>query len=340
MMRHLSTLLAVVLTSLLVTESKSHDVFTNFIRQIQLPDELEWDVNVELVGSQQSELPINPNGARFELWTVKSSPLTSYLLDTTYVNSYIPVCTVTITTEDPYEVIPRTRIDRPFTVTMNVDGLSTDPAAPEAARTVKLLRHVQSYGTGKGNGIDRSQATLLSQGSLDSNGTHTIQIALSAIPGADRTRTRGEERFSVFTLADYQAPESQLDSLFVQVWPLTRVTVDGLSNGDVIKDLAPEVTVTLRDLYPDSFTYAQIYEGAPALGTEGTLIPGASVMIDSSVPKNRKLRIRQWDDVIRHDGTYTIEVLTSTPFGIDRLSYMSFDVKRTIKFNGNVTSIE
>lgn len=339
-MRFLSTTIAVILFSLFATEAKSQNVFTNFIRQIQLPDELEWDVDVDLLGSQQSELPINPHGARFELWTVKSSPLTSYLLDTTYVNSYIPVSEVTITTEDPYEVIPRTRIDRGFSITITVDGLSTDPAAPEAAKSVKLLRHVQSYGTGKGNGIDRSLATLLTQGSLDANGDHTITIPLSAIPGSDRTKVRGEERFSVFSLADYEAPESQLDSHFIQVWPLTRVTIDGLSNGDIIKDLAPEVTVTLKDLYPDSFTYAQIYEGAASLGTGGTLIAGASVMIDSAVPRNRKLRIKKWDDAIRHDGTYTIEVLTSTPFGIDRLSYMTFDVKRTIQFNGNVTSIE
>ena len=61
------------------------DDYTFFIRQIQLQDagELEWDMDVEQQGTDQSALPINPHGARFELYTVKSSPLTSFLLDTT-----------------------------------------------------------------------------------------------------------------------------------------------------------------------------------------------------------------------------------------------------------------
>lgn len=315
--------------------------YTNFIRQIQLPDEAEWDVDVELEGSRESELPVNPNGARFELWTVKSSPLRSYLLDTTYVNSYIPVSEVSITTEDPYDVIPRTRADRPFTVNIAVNGLSSDPDAPAAAQSVKLLRHVQSYGaTGTGIDIDRSQATLVSQGSLDTNGTHQLSYAVTSIPGGNRTKVRGEERFSVFSLEDYQAPESQLDSLFVQVWPVADAEISGLTEGFKIKGRAPDIDITLNDLYPDSSTYAQVYEGTPALDSYGALVPGSSIMVDASVPKDEVLQIRDWDDVIREDGIYTIEVITVTPFGKDRLLYLSFEVERTIRFNGNVTSVE
>ncbi|MCG8601764.1 MAG: hypothetical protein MI807_16610 [Verrucomicrobiales bacterium] len=338
-MSRLFLLLAAV--SLLAGISSAQEVYTNFIRQIQLPDELEWDVDVETEGSQQSELPINPNGARFELWTVKSDPLTSYLLDTTYVNSYIPVSEVTISTEDPYEVIPRTRADRPFSVNIVVDGLSSDPEAPDAAKSVKLLRHVQSYGsTGDGSNINRSQATLLTQGSLDSNGTHTLSYAVTSIPGGDRTKVRGEERFSVFSLEDYEAPESQLDSLFVQIWPMAESVFDGLSGGDIIKGRAPDFSISLIDLYPDSWTYAQVYKGVPQLGVNGTIVPGSTLLVDGTIPRTEELDVTDWDSVIREDGDYTMEIITVTPFGSDRLAYISFTVERTIRFNGNVTSVE
>lgn len=318
-----------------------NDDYTFFVRQIQMPDEGTWDVAVDQQGSQQSPLPINPNGARFELWTVKSNPLTSYLLDTTYVNSYIPVSEVSITSEDPYEVIPRTRADRPFTVTITVNGLSSDPSAPDAAKSVKLLRHVQSYGAnGTGSNINRTQATLVSQGSIDSNGTHTLQYTLNSIPGGDRTKVRGEERFSVFSLADYQAPESQLDSQFIQIWPVASSNIGGLTEGFKIKGNAPRMEIELADLYPYSYTYAQVYKGAPELGKEGVRVPGSAILVDAAIPKNDTLVVTKWDDVIREDGDWTLEILTETPFGVDRLEYISFQVQRTIKLNGSVTSID
>ena len=101
-------------------------------------------------------------------------------------------------------------------------GLSSDPAAPPAARSVKLLRHAQAYpAQGIGTEIDRDLANLLSDGTLTDNGTHTLAYPVNAVPGGDRTKVRGEERFSVFSLEDYQAPESLLDSVTLQVWPMT-----------------------------------------------------------------------------------------------------------------------
>jgi len=330
------------MSSLTPEQAQAQDDYTFFVRQLQMPDEAEWDVDVEQTGTQQSPLAINPNGARFELWTLKADPLTSYLLDTTYVNSYIPVAEINIRTEDPYDVIPRTRADRPFDVDVTVTGLSADPDAPDAAKSVKLLHHVQAYpGNSVGDDIDRSDATLYSQGSLADNDTHTLNYTVTAIPGADRSKVRGEERFSVFSLEDFQAPESQLDSEFVQIWPVPDATVAGLAAGEVITETLPNVTVTINDLYPDSYTYVQIYSGPQVLGTEGTIIPGASYLLDRSTPRNRKrLRIRNWENLVPEDGEWTIEVITITPFGADRLSHVSFTADRTIEVRGSVTSLE
>lgn len=315
--------------------------YTNFIRQVQLPTGVEWDVTVENTGEQLSPLAIDPGGARFELWTVKSDPLTSYMLDTKYVGSYVPIAQVRIVSDDPYELIPRTRADRGFRVEITVSGLLSGATDPEASKSVNLFRHVQSYGpNGTGVNLNRKNATLLSTASISENGTVTLTYAVTAVPGGDRLKVRGEERFSVFSLADYQAPESQLDSQFIQVWPVADATIDGLQNGMVIDGKAPTFSIDLNDLYPDSWTYAQVYQGAPRLGVNGTIVPGSSKVIDVSVPQNADLIIPDWDDVFDADGQWTLEVVTVTPFGVDRLAYVTLELDRIITVNGGVTSRE
>lgn len=330
-------------TSLLALTSASGQTYSNFIRQTQYPSGVQWDATVAASGSQLSALAIDPGGAKFDLWTVLSSPLTNYLLSSVYVGTYIPVATVQITSADPYVTIPRTRADKPFTVTVTISGLLSGATDPDPSKSVKFLRHVQSYGTGgTGINIDRTQATLLSQASISSNGTQVLTYALTSIPGADRTKIRGEERFSVFSLADYQAPESQIASQFIQVWPVADGTIAGISSNQLIKTTMPQLTFTLNDLYPSSTTYAQIYKGEAALGTTGTVIPGSALVINDSIPQARTLVIPgdKYDSLAPTDGRYTVELLTSTPFGLDRLSYVTFTVNRLIELNGTFTTIE
>ncbi len=319
------------------------DFYTNFVRQVQLPSGVIWDASVAPTGEQLSPLAINPGGARFELWTVKSDPVTVYLLDTKYVGTYVPVADVIIRTEDPYTytAIPRTRADRPFVVDVQVTGLLSGATDPEPSKSVKLLRHVQSYGAGgTGEGINRDQATMLSQVSLVNNAIHRLTYTVTSIPGADRAKVRGEERFSVFSLEDYQAPSSQLSSMFVQIWPVADGTISGISDGQMIRFNTPSITLTMRDLYPDSRTYAQIYPGPEVLGTTGTVVPGSGLIYYDAVPHDRTLVIDDWADAITDSGQYTMELLTATPFGIDRLAYVTFNINRTINVNGTVTTVE
>jgi hypothetical protein len=339
-----------IITSLLLLSASAGHVcgqagalFTNFVRQVQLPTNVTWDVSVTPEGEQLSPLAINPGGARFELWTVKSDPLTVYLLDTRYVGTYVPMANVVITTEDPntYNAIPRTRADRPFIVDVTTSGLRTEASAPPASKSVKLLRHVQSYGAGgTGQGIDRNQATLIHQVMLTNNAVHRLSYAINSVPGADRSKVRGEERFSVFSLADYQAPESQLASKYVQIWPVADGSVAGISSGQLIRFKLPALTITLNDLYPDSRTYAQVYKGNPQNGVTGTALPGSGLIVYEGAPQSRVLTLDNWDAAITDDGVWTLELLTATPFGIDRLSHVTFNVDRTLDINGSVTTIE
>jgi hypothetical protein len=339
-----------IITSLLLLSASAGHVcgqagalFTNFVRQVQLPTNVTWDVSVTPEGEQLSPLAINPGGARFELWTVKSDPLTVYLLDTRYVGTYVPMANVVITTEDPntYNAIPRTRADRPFIVDVTTSGLRTEASAPPASKSAKLLRHVQSYGAGgTGQGIDRNQATLIHQVMLTNNAVHRLSYAINSVPGADRSKVRGEERFSVFSLADYQAPESQLASKYVQIWPVADGSVAGISSGQLIRFKLPALTITLNDLYPDSRTYAQVYKGNPQNGVTGTALPGSGLIVYEGAPQSRVLTLDNWDAAITDDGVWTLELLTATPFGIDRLSHVTFNVDRTLDINGSVTTIE
>jgi len=344
-MKAIVTRLLLIVTAALGTTSgqTSSSYFTNFVRQVQLPTGVLWDVSVAPAGEALSPLAIDPGGARFELWTVQSDPLTVYLLDTRYVGTYVPMANVIIRTEDPYTytAIPRTRADRPFQVDIEVSGLRSEAEAPVASKSVKLLRHVQSYGVdGTGTDIDRTQAILYDQKSLVNNAIHRLSYTITSVPSSDLSKVRGEERFSVFSLADYQAPESQLASMFVQIWPVADGTISGISDNEQIRFKAPQLTISLNDLYPDSRTYAQVYKGNVQSGVEGTVVPGSALIIYDAVPHSRELSLDNWDAVIDSDGRWTIELLTVTPFGIDRLDHVSFDVDRTIEMNGTFTTIE
>jgi len=310
--------------------------YTNFIRQIQQPSGVQWDATVAASGSQLSALAINPGGANFQLWTVLSSPLTNYLLASTYVSTYAPLATVVVRSEDPYLTIPRTRADRPFYVDLTVSGLLTGATNPVASESVTLMHYVQSYGTGgTGLNLDRTQATLLTQASVTTNGFQTLTYTANSVPGAVRTKVRGEERFSVFSIADYQAPASQLASQFIQIWPVADGSIAGITQGMLIRFTVPQLTLTLNDLYPSSTSYAQVYMGNPVLGTVGTVIPGSALVISDTVPNSRVLTLQGYDQVFPTDGLWTLELLTVTPFGTDRLAYVSFTVQRIISMNTN-----
>ncbi|MES2475129.1 MAG: hypothetical protein V4640_05070 [Verrucomicrobiota bacterium] len=316
--------------------------YTNFIRQVNSLPTVEWDMSVAASGNQQeSALPVLIGGSRFELWTVLNTPLTNYLLDARTVGAHMPKAEIVIRSEDPYSEIPRTRADRPFFVDVTASGLLSGATDPESAKSVTLLRHVQSYGsTGNGRDLDRTQATLLSQGLITTNATQTLTYELNTIPGDNRAKVRGEERFSVFGQVSEGQPQSQIASRYVQIWPVADGSISGIAANEVVRFKAPDLTVALNDLYPTSNTYTQLYPGAAKLGVAGTRIPEASVVSTDTTPVNAVLSIKNYDELLSADGVWTIEVITETPFGVERLAHVSFKVDRTMELNGQFTTME
>lgn len=313
--------------------------YTNFIRQVQLPTGVQWDASVSPKGEQSSPVPIALGGARFELWTVKNVPLTSYLLDTKFIGAFSPSANIVIRTEDPYALVPRTRADRPFFIDVTVNGLISGSNAPDSAKSVKLLRHVQSYGLGGiGDPIDRSQATLLTQASITQNAPQTLTYTVTSIPSQNLAKTAGEERFSVFSVADSMYPEAQLSSRYVQIWPMADASISGLTQGQKIRFTMPQVTLTFNDLYPSSDTYAQVYPGVARLGMNGKRV--STLVCNDSKPQSRVLILKDYDAVFDVDGTWTVEIVTVTPFGIERLSHVTFELDRTLRVNTMLTTRE
>lgn len=273
---------------------------------------------------------LNPDtGCKFELWAFKqTSPAVAYLLDTTIVKTDMPAAAVTVRTEDPYPTLPRTRADRPIFVDLNVQGIVSDPNAPEVSKGVTMQMHAQSYGaSGTGSLLNRELATLVGQNAITSNGTTTLTFNQHSIPGANPSKVRGEQRFTIQSLEDYQIAEQTISSRFVQVWPVADGSISGLAQGGNIGASVPQLTFQLNDLYPSSTTWAQVYKGTPKLNFTGTTLPGSSVVINGSVPVNRTLTVASYDSLFDSDGVWTMELLTKTPFGTDRLAYVSFNVQ-------------
>ncbi len=366
-----------LLTSAMVF-AQDDPTYTNFIRQVQLSNPVveTYLNNVSPSGTQDSPMHINPEGARFEVWTVRSAPLNSFLLQTTYVSAYVPVATVVIDTEDPWgkepgsvsyanptfatdRVMPRnvpamvrrTRADRPFKVYALTDGLKTaDPLAPEVSKKLDFLHHLQSYGAGgTGDGLDRSQAILATPAKpqFTSNGVQNpLVVTLSTIAGADRTKLRGEETFSVWSVLDNSVPgrtipPHKLSSDYLQVWPMTDGSLSGISDNQIIRFALPKMTFHYNDTYPGAQTFAQAYKGELRDNVAGMIIPGSHKNNTSHFPEsNVETTGSEFDRVFTSDGRWTIEILTVSPFDTLRLDYVSFTVDRTIEVNSTVTTIE
>lgn len=318
------------------------EAFTNFIRQVQVNNGAQQQLDVESMGSEFSPLAIDPGGAKFELWTVRDSDFESFLLDQVYVSTYTPVVRLNIISLDPYETVPRTRADQPFTMTLELSELSDAADASDAARMVKLQHYLQSYGEdGDGSGIDPATASLTEERYLDQEKLYSFGYELPTITvAAASTKARGEERFTVWSLPDFQAPELVIATKRVQVWPVADGVISGIEDGDALGFLTPQVTITLNDLYPDSSTYAQVYKGPLADGVEGREIIGSAIVVNDAVPLDKVLVLDDWDSPIDESGQWTMEVLTKTPFGTDRLDSVTFTIHRDIEVNANVTTVE
>jgi hypothetical protein len=316
--------------------------FVNFIRQQQKTTGVVWSMPVVPVGNGPSQLPLEQDGALFQLWTIEQATAKDHLLDQKLVGAYLPSAAISIRTLDPYSAVPRTRADQPFTVTFNVSGLLSGAGLPEASTRVLLEHHIANY-KGAQKSIPAAQAlsgTPLSSSYLIANGTSEQTFAVTNLKAADATLATGEEHFVIHALGDDSAEQTQLATAHVQVWPVASGTIQGIAPGERVRFHAPALTVNLNDLYPRSNTWIQVYKGGPQLNTAGTQVTGSVLILDQDRSDSRMLTVSDYDTALTDDGTYTMELLTETPFGIDRLHHVTFVVDRKLEIRAQLGGVD
>lgn len=320
------------------------DRYTNEIRVFH-EDGTQYTLIVNPEGSQTDTRGVL-GSVRYSLFTIKNEDNTPYFLDEKTVSSYHPQATVKIVSSDPYEAIPRTRVDKPFSVEYTISGLVTDdPDVQDAAKSVIFdHRHVQ-YPAGGTEADSKAKYTVHDHDPVTTNGTHTLSNILSQIQSDNLPDARGEEIFTIYSNPDWGiAPDaSMLASARVQVWPIAKGTISGI-NTSLDYSKLPDINVNLVDLYPSSTTYVRLYKGSPTSTPNPDTcvkVNTSYVIIDDVKPVNRDYILTELDKKIPDDATYTVELIHETPFGADLLAQIyPLKIKRSIKINGSVNSSE
>ncbi len=319
----------------LVSSASAADVYTNLIRQEQQGGAVVWQMPVAPIGAAPAALLVPEGGSLFQLWTLNHTTNKDYLLDQKLVGAYLPKGGVSIRAEDSYKGIPRTRVDRPFSVDFDVSNLLTGANLPLAASRVLAEHHLSPNlnGTAVITAAQAISGTPTSSGYITKNGITTMDFAASSITAPDPRKARGEEHFVLHALGDGTHSQTQLATAFIQVWPLADGSISGITPNAVIRGVPPTLTVRLNDLYPRSDTYLLIHSTGAELGAGGKIIPGSAVILDQELPATRVLTVSDYGQLFDSDGQYRIELLTKTPFGTERLSQVNFTVNRTLRIN-------
>ena len=266
------------------------------------------------------------------------------LIDETTVGTHLPQGTVILRSEDPY-FPPRTRADRPYSMTFAVRNLA-DPADPRGGVTKTVMqRDFKVYhpdlhvpfpnGTGQGTYSDAYE--------FSKNGDFTDSVIYGALPFERPTKMIGEESYVAKVPLDNKGRQVNIASATIQIWPMCEAKVEGIEQGKRYLGVPPEARVVFKDLYPDSVAYAQIYKGSPLLGRSGKILGSTVISFNTYAPQNAVVPLNIEASDLGGDGTYTIEVLTVTPFNSrqpERVSHVSFDLDRTIEVRGTLADTE
>lgn len=318
--------------------------YTNFIRQTQQETGVVWNMPVVSKGQGASLGTLDSKGALFQLWTVETATAKDYLLDQKLVGAYLPAATVTVKTLDPYDKFPRTRADQPFTVTYQVSNLLSGTNLPLASTRVLLEQYTKAYTSATQKSpfppTTAISGTPFSSAYITNNTTGTtVTFPVTSLKSPDPSKIKGEEHFVIHALSDGTITQTQIAGAFVQVWPATYGGVQGITAGQKIRFSLPPLTATYTDIYPGASVWSQIYKGPQKLGTQGARLPGSEWTNSDPYSQGKILPISDYSNLAPTDGEYTIEMLSLTPFGLERIDHVTFTVDRTLQINAQMGAI-
>ena len=288
--------------------------------------------------------PIPVDSAVFQLYTNVAGANNSQTLtklDEKVIGTYLPSATVQVLSEDPY-FPPRTRADKPYGVSMVISGLQANSTeAPVYAKTVHVSRSYKLYDavSHQPNGNSGTYADTIT---MRNNGTYVDTGIVQRLPGLSPTKAIGEESFTVKLHPD-AGPTTELAKGTVQIWPVAVASIAGIQEGKRYYKAPTDGRFSVRDVYPKSVTYAQVYMGPQQTGKVGIPLPSTVVSYNTHEPQTVVLTLTDLEHLVDFDGIYTVEVLTITPFNggaPELLAHVSFDLKRTISVNGSVTTFQ
>ena len=141
-------------------------------------------------------------------------------------------------------------------------------------------------------------------------------------------------------MADFGVSATILDSERVQIWPVAQGAFSGYDPTEAYETMPP-VTITLDDLYPFSTTYLRVYPGEQTADPQGAAnVSESFVVIDDSIPQDRRLILKDLDRYFVEHGPYTMELLHVTPFGIDLIHSAAVLIDRKIEFTGSLNTAD
>ena len=333
----------------------------SWVRQTDLGNGMIYDIPLGPAGgSFTTPLPISESGSRFELFARGTAWDTNiYLLDTKLIHAYTPAASVALITEDPYvrgdemggQYVRRTRADRPFSLQITVSGLVPGSSNP-AERAVYFSCQGRNYDPATYSGLNQPQY-IISESNLG-DGTITLSPLYNELTSGTLLTACGDQTYTLIRYAADTVPDTILMQPKLEVWPVATASLEGITPGQVFIDRIPTILFHLKSLYPDSYTYAQVYKGRSVSGTAGTIITGSErkfgafynpdpLVEPTNVPQSIDLSIDDLSNYAALDGIYTIEVLTRTPYfnrAPERLLSVTFEVDRVISSRGQLGTAE
>ncbi len=296
----------------------------SFLRQQQQGSGVVWDMPVSSNNTNPAPLSLANGGTLFQFWTVETQTAKDHLLDQKRMAAYLPTAGIKVRTLDPHTKQQRTRVDQPFTVEIQLDGLLTGTEFPLSASSVLIERHLVSN---QDEQIALS-GTPARSAFISNNGKTVLRFEASSLAATDPTKASGEEHFVIHTLADGSDTQTQIASATVQILPVASGAIKGITQGETLRFQVPQLNLTLNDLYPRSDTHLMLFEGSQINGTQGEVIH--SHPLDGDTTDSTTLQVSSLDSKITRDGTYTLALVSDTIYGRELLcDSLTFSVKRT-----------
>jgi len=264
---------------------------------------------------------------------------TEYRLGEQVVWGDSPQAEITITSEDPYTVNPRTRADKPLFVTYTVKNLLplTDEMTDiKMAKALHVFKHAGN--TFKIETVNENMTKEL---------VEYMPLDLITNRG-DAYTTYGRVNFSMLEYLDENTfSQSDYDSASIKVLRKFKGTLTGVEEGETYNKL-PTMQCIVENTYPDSECKILVFRGR--IGNEVTIGDPftAAIQPTATITAAKNLSNRSLtqefsrtlaEDIVTKDGDWTLAFVHSTDqWGDELIDIKRFKYKTTLEVRSNIST--